>query len=60
MKIYFIVKSSLQSAMLLILIAVLNGISIRGISQTGISYSSYYQEIKSDIQLPEIAGKRSP
>ena len=46
-----------QSAMLLTLIVILNGITIIAIAQAGILSSTYLQEIKTDIQLPEMAGK---
>ena len=59
MKKLFIRNSFPQPALFLTLIVILNGITIKGISQTGVIYSSYLQEIKTDIPLPEIAGNEA-
>jgi hypothetical protein len=56
MKILFFERSFLQSIMFLTLVVIFNGITIKGISQTGLSYGTYLQEVKTDIPLPEMAG----
>jgi hypothetical protein len=53
----FLTKSFSQSVIILTLIIFLSGITTVGLSQTGINSGSYLQEIKSEVPLPEMAGR---
>jgi hypothetical protein len=54
---YFPEKLFFRTVAFFVLTIILNGITVNGNSQTGVRSGSYLQEIKSEITLPEMAGK---